>query len=138
MSEWWRDAVVYQVYPRSFADANGDGGGDLAVRRLDVGVHREQHCRLGALGLWHQAVVLELLPVPERPGRVGVLLHQPAQRQLVADGMLGFGIGGEDWYTAVPLVIRATAITSTAATTSSATKLFNPRLPSGSRANTTR
>jgi alpha-glucosidase len=27
---WWRQAVVYQIYPRSFADANGDGIGDLA------------------------------------------------------------------------------------------------------------
>lgn len=28
--DWWRDAVVYQVYPRAFADANADGLGDVA------------------------------------------------------------------------------------------------------------
>lgn len=28
-AEWWRQAVFYQIYPRSFADANGDGEGDL-------------------------------------------------------------------------------------------------------------
>ncbi|HWV49372.1 MAG TPA: glycoside hydrolase family 13 protein [Microbacterium sp.] len=28
-AEWWRSAVIYQIYPRSFADASGDGIGDL-------------------------------------------------------------------------------------------------------------
>jgi alpha-glucosidase len=43
-SQWWRDGVVYQVYVRSFADASGDGIGDLAgvLERLpylhDLGV----------------------------------------------------------------------------------------------------
>ena len=35
--QWWRDRVVYQIYPRSFADSNGDGIGDLRgiIERVD-------------------------------------------------------------------------------------------------------
>ncbi|WP_250505448.1 alpha-glucosidase [Bowdeniella massiliensis] len=37
LNQWWRDRVVYQIYPRSFADSNGDGIGDLRgiIERVD-------------------------------------------------------------------------------------------------------
>jgi alpha-glucosidase len=45
---WWRDAVVYQVYVRSFSDANGDGIGDLAGVRERLPYLRD----LGVDALW--------------------------------------------------------------------------------------
>jgi alpha-glucosidase len=45
---WWRDGVVYQVYPRSFADTNGDGIGDLAGIRCKL----PYLAGLGVAALW--------------------------------------------------------------------------------------
>jgi alpha-glucosidase len=45
---WWRDAVVYEVYVRSFADGNGDGIGDLAGVRARLPYLRE----LGVDAIW--------------------------------------------------------------------------------------
>ncbi|MDR1432546.1 MAG: glycoside hydrolase family 13 protein [Propionibacteriaceae bacterium] len=47
-ADWWRDAVVYQIYPRSFADSNGDGIGDLPGICSRVGYLRE----LGVDAVW--------------------------------------------------------------------------------------
>ena len=57
-SPWWRGAVIYQVYVRSFADADGDGHGDLAglLSKLDY------ITSLGVDGVW-------LSPVHPSPNR---------------------------------------------------------------------
>ncbi|MFG2098821.1 glycoside hydrolase family 13 protein [Streptomyces sp. NPDC048612] len=47
-ADWWRDAVIYQVYPRSFADGNGDGMGDLAGVRARLPYLRD----LGVDAVW--------------------------------------------------------------------------------------
>ena len=45
---WWRSAVIYEVYVRSFADANGDGTGDLAGVRAHLSYLRD----LGVDAIW--------------------------------------------------------------------------------------
>lgn len=57
-TDWWRGATLYQVYPRSFADANGDGIGDLPglIERLPY------IAAMGVDGLW----VSPFFPSPMR------------------------------------------------------------------------
>src|SRR5437764_7119601 len=45
---WWKSAVVYQIYPRSFADSTGDGVGDLDGIRL----HLDHLEWLGVDAIW--------------------------------------------------------------------------------------
>ena len=47
-NEWWRTAVIYQVYIRSFADGDGDGVGDLAGIRSRLPYLRD----LGVDAIW--------------------------------------------------------------------------------------
>lgn len=57
LSEWWKNAVIYQIYPRSFQDTNGDGIGDLP----GIIDHLDYLAKLGIDAIW-------LSPVYESPG----------------------------------------------------------------------
>lgn len=54
MRRWWADAVFYQVYPRSFADSNGDGVGDLD----GVSARLDYLATLGVDALWLNPVMV--------------------------------------------------------------------------------
>ena len=45
---WWKEAVIYQIYPRSFYDSNGDGEGDLP----GITSHLEYVQKLGVDAIW--------------------------------------------------------------------------------------
>jgi len=47
-NNWWRGGVIYQIYPRSFADSNGDGVGDLP----GITQHLDYVAQLGADAVW--------------------------------------------------------------------------------------
>ena len=45
---WWKGAAIYQIYPRSFADSNGDGIGDLP----GITAHLDHVANLGVDAVW--------------------------------------------------------------------------------------
>ena len=53
-TDWWRGATIYQIYPRSFADSNGDGVGDLP----GITAHLDHVAGLGVDAIWLSPVFL--------------------------------------------------------------------------------
>ena len=45
--DWWKKTIVYQIYPRSFQDTNGDGVGDL--KGFTLGLHLYSQMRQGKM-----------------------------------------------------------------------------------------
>lgn len=72
-ADWWRDAVIYQVYPRSYSDGNGDGTGDLPGLTARLG-HLEQ---LGVDALW----LSPFYPSPQRDGGYDIADHRDVDPQ---------------------------------------------------------
>jgi alpha-glucosidase len=72
--EWWRTAVVYQLYLRSFADSDGDGLGDLRglVGRIDY------LAELGVDGIW----LAPFYPSPLRDGGYDIVDHRDVDPRL--------------------------------------------------------
>ncbi len=88
MSEpWWKQAVIYQIYPRSFQDTNGDGVGDLGgiLSRLDY------LSWLGVDAIWlspiYPSPMVDFSSTPSRhPGeRLGPALTLAPFEVLIAD-----------------------------------------------------
>lgn len=70
-NKWWKNAVIYQVYPRSFFDSNGDGVGDIQgiIQKLD---YLEN---LGIDAIW-------LSPVYKSPRMTTAMIY-PTTRTLI-------------------------------------------------------
>src|SRR5438874_11919666 len=80
---WWQRGIIYQVYPRSFMDSNGDGVGDLTglISRLDY------PCCLGVDAVW----IRPLYPSPLKDFGYDVADFTPT------NPCLGRLVDSDDW-----------------------------------------
>ena len=96
-ARWWRSAVIYQVYIRSFADGNGDGIGDIAGLRSRLGY-------LAGLGVdavwitpWYRSPMKDALgarSAPRRDQRGGAGIRRGRRRADVGSLQPRHGQGG--------------------------------------------
>ena len=74
-ADWWRGAVIYQIYPRSFQDTTGDGSGDLAGIAAAAGACRSARRRCGLA-----VAVLQVADGRHGLRRLGLLRGRPDVR----------------------------------------------------------
>ena len=66
-NNWWKESVVYQIYPQSFMDSNGDGIGDFngIIQKLDylqnLGVDVFGYARCTLLHLWIMDMIYRII-----------------------------------------------------------------------------
>ncbi|MEJ7799157.1 MAG: alpha-amylase family glycosyl hydrolase [Ilumatobacter sp.] len=85
-AEWWRRGVVYQVYPRSFADADGDGTGDVEGIRSRLAYLRDLGVDAIWIGPWYRSPLndggYDVADFRDIDPRFGTLAHA---EHLIAD-----------------------------------------------------
>src|SRR3954471_13159556 len=101
---WWKRAVVYQIYPRSFADADGDGMGDLR----GIIEHLDHLAELGVDVIW----LSPIYPSPQDDNGYDIADYQdvdPVFGTLAAFDEFLAGVHGRGMKLVMDLVVNHTS-----------------------------